>query len=164
MLGSYLTSGPVAPLNKEYVEIETPLWYVHSSPVIECLTQLLFPSTYLYFETAESATNGSLTIYAGSVPMEELDGFDKRLLNSLKRVAAEGIDMERMLMLINRDERQLRSKLESSKGETFSSVIINDCLYGAEDGSELGPSLQEIVRYAQLRKWTSKDWVNLLQK
>ena len=31
ILGTYLTSGPVAPLNKEYVEIENPLWFVHNS-------------------------------------------------------------------------------------------------------------------------------------
>ena len=30
MLGTYLTSGPVAPLNKEYVEIENPLWSVRN--------------------------------------------------------------------------------------------------------------------------------------
>ena len=28
MLGTYLTSSSTAPLNKEYVEIESPLWYV----------------------------------------------------------------------------------------------------------------------------------------
>ena len=28
ILGLYLTSSPVAPLNKEYVEVENPLWYV----------------------------------------------------------------------------------------------------------------------------------------
>ena len=28
ILGSYLTSSPTAPLNKEFVEIESPLWYV----------------------------------------------------------------------------------------------------------------------------------------
>ena len=28
MLATYLTSSPVAPLNKEFVEIENPLWYV----------------------------------------------------------------------------------------------------------------------------------------
>ena len=40
MLGTYLTSGPVAPLNKEYVEIENPLWSVrnlmHYSRVPSC--------------------------------------------------------------------------------------------------------------------------------
>jgi hypothetical protein len=27
LLGMYLTSSSVAPLNKEYIEIESPLWY-----------------------------------------------------------------------------------------------------------------------------------------
>lgn len=26
ILATYLTSSPVAPLNKEYIEIESPLW------------------------------------------------------------------------------------------------------------------------------------------
>ena len=103
-------------------------------------------------------------IYAGSVPVEELDNFDQRLIGSLERIAKEGVDMERMLMLINRNERQLRSKLESSKGDTFSSAVITDFLYGAEDGSELAPSLQEIQRFAQLRNWTSQDWVSLMKQ
>lgn len=31
ILGIYLTSSAVAPLNKEYVEVENPLWYVDSA-------------------------------------------------------------------------------------------------------------------------------------
>ena len=31
ILGTYLTSSPVAPLNKEFVEIENPLWYVRQT-------------------------------------------------------------------------------------------------------------------------------------
>jgi Zn-dependent M16 (insulinase) family peptidase len=58
----------------------------------------------------------------------------------------------------------LRSKLESAKGDTFSGTVITDFLYGAEDGSELGPSMDEMNQYAALRKWTSKEWTNLLQK
>lgn len=34
MLGTYLTSSAVAPLNKEYVEIENPLWCV----LIHCVS------------------------------------------------------------------------------------------------------------------------------
>lgn len=29
ILGTYLTSSAVAPLNKEFIEIESPLWSVH---------------------------------------------------------------------------------------------------------------------------------------
>ena len=31
ILGLYLTSSPVAPLNKEYVEVENPLWYAYNA-------------------------------------------------------------------------------------------------------------------------------------
>lgn len=35
ILGTYLTSSAVAPLNKEYVETESPLWYVYFSYLSE---------------------------------------------------------------------------------------------------------------------------------
>ncbi|KAF5374955.1 hypothetical protein D9758_000192 [Tetrapyrgos nigripes] len=129
ILGTYLTSSAVAPLNKEYVETESPL------------------CTYIYFSEDTRATRVSLPIYIGSVPTAHLDTFDEKLKDSLKT-----------------DERQLRSKLESAKGDTFSGTVITDFLYGAEDGSELGPSMDEINQYAAVRKWTSKQWTDLLQK
>ncbi|TFK41069.1 Metalloenzyme, LuxS/M16 peptidase-like protein [Crucibulum laeve] len=146
IIGTYLTSSAVAPLNKEYVETESPL------------------CSYIYFGEDTRATRVNLPIYIGSVPVEHLDGFDDRLKSSLKRVVQEGIDMERMSMVINRDERQLRSKLESAKGDTFSGTIITDFLYGAEDGSELYPSMDEINQYEELRTWKSSQWTDILQK
>jgi Zn-dependent M16 (insulinase) family peptidase len=59
---------------------------------------------------------------------------------------------------------KLRSKLESAKGDTFSGTVITDFLYGAEDGSELEASMDEINQYAAVREWTSKQWTDLLQK
>jgi len=53
------------------------------------------------------ATKVVLPIYVGSIPTEELDGFNSKLKTSLQRVVKEGIDMERMSMVINRDERQV---------------------------------------------------------
>ncbi|KAJ7487689.1 Metalloenzyme, LuxS/M16 peptidase-like protein [Mycena galericulata] len=146
LIGTYLTSSAVAPLNKEYIEIDSPL------------------CTYIYFSEDTRATALYLPIYVGSVPTEHLDDFDLKLKASLRRIVTEGIDMERMAMVINRDERQLRSKLESAKGDTFSGTIINDFLYGAEDGSELEASMDEINQYAAVRLWTSKQWTDLLQK
>ncbi|CAK5280254.1 unnamed protein product [Mycena citricolor] len=146
LLGSYLTSSAVAPLNKEYIEIDSPL------------------CTYIYFGEDTRATALYLPIYVGSIPTEHIDDFDVRLKDSLRRIVAEGLDMERMTMVISRDERQLRSKLESSKGDTFSGTVITDFLYGAEDGSELEASMDELSQYADLRKWTSKQWTDILQK
>jgi len=42
ILGLYLTSSTVAPLNKEYIEIDSPLWYVYN-----ILFSLTHPSTAL---------------------------------------------------------------------------------------------------------------------
>ncbi|KZT05962.1 uncharacterized protein LAESUDRAFT_701454 [Laetiporus sulphureus 93-53] len=146
ILGTYLTSSAVAPLNKEFIEVESPL------------------CTYIYFGEDTRATYVDLPVYVGSVPTEHLDTFDQKLKDSFRRIADEGVDMKRMAMVINRDERQLRSKIETSKGDTFSGTIITDFLYGAEDGSELDPSMDEINQYAQLRKWSSKNWTDLLRK
>ncbi|KAF5377430.1 hypothetical protein D9615_005325 [Tricholomella constricta] len=145
ILGTYLTSSAVAPLNKEYIETESPL------------------CSYIYFGEDTCATRVDLPIYIGSVPTEHLDSFDGMLKESFGRIVKEGIDMERMTMVINREERQLRSKLESAKGDTFSGTIITDFLYGAEDGSELKDSMDEIKQYNELRAWSSDSWTNLLQ-
>ncbi|KAH7883663.1 Metalloenzyme, LuxS/M16 peptidase-like protein [Phlebopus sp. FC_14] len=146
ILSTYLTSSPVAPLNKEYVEIESPL------------------CSYIYFSEDTRATMVDLPIYIGSIPAEHLENFDERLNASFRRIAAEGIDMARMSMVINRDERQLRSKLESAKGDTFSGTVITDFLYGAQDGSDLHSALDEINHYNTLRAWTSAQWTGLLTK
>ncbi|KAF9240861.1 Metalloenzyme, LuxS/M16 peptidase-like protein [Melanogaster broomeanus] len=146
ILSTYLTSSPVAPLNKEYVEIESPL------------------CSYIYFSEDTRATMVDLPVYIGSVPTEHLDGFDEKLSASFRRIVEEGIDMTRISMVINRDERQLRSKLESAKGDTFSGTVITDFLYGAPDGSDLHGALDEIKYYNILRTWTGSQWKELLKK
>lgn len=146
ILGTYLTSSAVAPLNKEYIETESPM------------------CTYIYFGEESRATKVFLPIYVGSVPTELLDTFDEKLKTSFQNIVKTGIDMDRMRMVIDRDERQFRSKLESAKGDTFSGTIITDFLYGAEDGSELKEALNDIDWYQQLKTWSSTQWTDLLAK
>ncbi|KAH9858191.1 Metalloenzyme, LuxS/M16 peptidase-like protein [Lenzites betulinus] len=146
ILGTYLTSSPVAPLNKEFVESENPL------------------CTYIYFGEDTRATYVELPVYVGSIPTEHLDAFDEKLKESLRRIADEGLDMSRMGMVISRDERQLRSKVESSQGDTFSGNVITDALYGSVDGADLAPSMDEINYYTALKNWTNQQWVELLRK
>ena len=59
---------------------------------------------------------------------------------------------------------QLRRKLESKKGNYFYENFITDFLYGAEDGSELHPSMDEITYHNILRSWTSSQWTAILSK
>lgn len=73
------------------------------------LAHPFLPSTYIYFSEDTRATRVSLPIYVGSVPAEHLDTFDQKLKASLERIVKEGIDMERMAMVIKREERQVNS-------------------------------------------------------
>lgn len=109
ILGTYLTSSPVAPLTKEFVEIESPLWYGFFSLCMYANVRYSpsFHSTYIYFGEDTRATYVDLPVYVGSVPVEYIDTFDEKLKASLQRVVDEGIDMKRMAMVINRDERQV---------------------------------------------------------
>ncbi|KAF8271486.1 Metalloenzyme, LuxS/M16 peptidase-like protein [Lactarius quietus] len=146
ILGKYLTSSPTAPLNKEFVEIESPL------------------CTYIYFREKTRATLCDLVVYVGSVPTEHLDSFDAKLHESFRRISKEGVDLDRMSMVIDRAERWLRSKVESDGGDAFSSAMIADFLYGHLDGSQIEVALDEIKHYKLLRSWSSKKWSDIIDK
>lgn len=146
ILGTYLTSSPTAPLNKEFVEIESPL------------------CTYIYIGEETRATCCDLLIYVGSVPTEHLDSFDTKLHESFRRISKEGVDLHRMSMVIDRTERQLRSKMESDGGDAFSSAMIANFLYGREDGSQIEESLDEVKQFNVLRRWSRKQWSDIIDK
>jgi Zn-dependent M16 (insulinase) family peptidase len=146
VLASYLTSSPTAPLNKEFIEIESPL------------------CTYIYIGEDNRATLSDLLIYVGSVPTEHLDTFDAKLHESFRRIIKDGVDLNRMKMVIDRDERQLRSKVEADGGDAFSSTMIGNFLYGRLDGSQIEEALDEIKLYNLLRTWSSKQWTELIEK
>lgn len=64
-------------------------------------------STYIYIGVDGRATFSDLMIYVGSVPTEHLDTLDARVHESLRRIVKEGVDLNRMKMVIDRDERQV---------------------------------------------------------
>ncbi|KAG8964007.1 hypothetical protein FRC03_002291 [Tulasnella sp. 419] len=146
MLGTYLTRGPVALLNKEFVEIPSPV------------------STFINFWNTIRASFVALEIYFASVPIEHLSTLDEKLRKSLQNFAKEGIDMERMRILLKRERLKLMNKLEAEGGDVFTLSVIEDIMYGAKDGSELEPAMAEMKRFAELETWTSQQWTDLLTK
>jgi len=138
-------------------------------------------STYIYIGVELRATLSDLVIYVGSVPTEHLDTFDAKLHESLRRIVKEGVDLNRMRMVIDRDERQVffrfmalfyhslivfkfRSKVESNGGDAFSRTMLANFLYGRSDGSQIEEGLNEIKFYNTLRTWSSEQWTDLIQK
>lgn len=59
---------------------------------------------------------------------------------------------------------QLHSTLEYRQGSYYVSDVVNDALYGAEDGSDLADAMDEVSRYVTLRTWTNEQWCALLRK
>ncbi|CAE6416736.1 unnamed protein product [Rhizoctonia solani] len=146
MLGLYLTDSPVSPLTKEFVETANPL------------------CTYIYCDSEERATFTSNNIYFGSVPTEQLDALHKKVIAKLKQIVVDGVDMDRIRLVMKRDKLKLKSMLESDGGDIFSTGLITDFLYGKADGSDIAPSLAEMKRYEELEKWTAKQWEDILTK
>ena len=72
---------------------------------------VFFHSSYIYFAEDTRATHVNLPIYVTSVPMGHLDTFSEKLKASLERIVEDGIDMQRMARVINRDERQVGNKI-----------------------------------------------------
>jgi len=104
-LGLYLTSSTVAPLNKEYIEIDSPVWYIYNC--FRRLSHLPVHSSEISFCEEIHATNTKLGISIISVPTKNLDTFNEKLEASLKLIVENGIDMQRMAMVINRGERKV---------------------------------------------------------
>ena len=71
-----------------------------------------FCSTYISLDTSGVyATAIDLMLYISAVPTEHLEAFDSRLRESLTRIADEGFDMDRMALLLARDEQQASASL-----------------------------------------------------
>lgn len=85
ILGIYLTDTAVAPLTKEYVEIPSPL------------------CTYVGFYENTRASFIELAVYFGSVPVEHIDSLDNKFKKSLQKIIEEGLDMERMKLVLKKE-------------------------------------------------------------
>ena len=95
------------PLTRNLWKLNLPFGNVsHSTTSFSNLTINLY-STYIDFGQIPRATAVDLLIHIGSVPTGELLSFNEKLQMSLQRIVKEGIDMDRMAMVINRDERQV---------------------------------------------------------
>lgn len=61
----------------------------------------------MYFDEETRPVFVDLPVYIGSVPAEYLDSFHDKFTASLTRIVKKGLDMERMKMVIDRDQRQV---------------------------------------------------------
>lgn len=147
LLGTYLTDSAVSPIQNAFVERDDPL------------------CTDVYFSLSDKAGATTVEAYFSSVPTEHLAELDTKLVDDvLGKVVQDGIDMDRMKMLIRRERVKLLNMLETKPADAFADVIINDFLYGKSNGADLEASLDEMRRFDILDQYTPQQWSALLDQ
>lgn len=107
LIGKYLTSSATAPLQKEFVEIPKPL------------------ATGIGVYSEDRVNKNEMTMYASDVPTKHLETLGDAIKAKMSKIVREeGIDMERMSLLIRRDKRKLLNSMESNVSGVLSDVVI----------------------------------------
>lgn len=145
ILNAYLSDSAISPLQKELVEVDDPL------------------ATEIGFDTLDQTTT-IINLNMSSVPTEKLDGAAEQAKDVLRKVLNEGIDLDRMTMVLHREQRKLLNTLEKDAADALTYSLLSDFLFGAEDSSDLPKSLDDIKRFKELLSWDAKKWGNLLEK
>lgn len=145
VLGEYLSDSAVSILSQTFIEIEDPV------------------TTYIRFQ-ASYQLPCTYSISFESVPVENLDTLEEQLYDVFRKVAKNGIDMERMATVVEVEKNRLLLNVEEAPSSVFSFKLINEALYGSLDGKTLKENVQDLSCYDILSKWTSDQWVALLQR
>ncbi|POY70063.1 hypothetical protein BMF94_6950 [Rhodotorula taiwanensis] len=145
VLGVYLTDSAVSPLSKEFIEIDEP-----------ACTDISF------YASSENPT--VICAYLASVPIEELDELSARLRHTLGRIADDGIDMQRMASVLERQKLQLYESMETDASDVICNAVVADGIWGAEDGSDLRGSLKMTSLYRTLDSWSAEEWAAMLKR
>jgi Zn-dependent M16 (insulinase) family peptidase len=107
LLGNYLTQSATAPLQKEFIEIPKPY------------------TTSIGIYSEDRVNKNELTMGMFDVPTKHLNDIADLVRAKLAKVVKEeGIDMDRMAMIIRRDKRKLLNYMETSVSSVLSDAVI----------------------------------------
>ena len=145
ILGEYLSDSAVSILSQTFIEIEDPI-----------ATSINF---YIAYQLP-----CTLSIHFESVPVEHLDSLETKLFDVLRKVAKNGIDMERMKTVIETGKSRCILMMERSPATCMTQKLINEALYGSLDGKTLRDEVQDLHYHDELLSWTSDQWISLLKQ
>jgi len=107
ILNTYLTHSAAAPLQKEFIEIPKPF------------------CTGIGFYSEDRVNKNELTCYIQDIPVKHLDTIQGMIHDKMKSILdKEGIDMERMGLVLRRDKRKLLNYMETSVSSVLSDAVI----------------------------------------
>ncbi|KAG5438636.1 hypothetical protein PCANB_002742 [Pneumocystis canis] len=145
ILGKYLTDSAISIFQKKLVEIEDQFCSDISFSTISRLPSVIYLNLY-------------------SVPVEKLEIIEEYVLQLLKEVrdSPEDFNIDRINMIISREKLMIINENEIDPHNIFSNTIITDFLYGDNSKDTLKRSLQDYEEYENLKLWTEKEWLQLL--
>ncbi|CAG8657149.1 528_t:CDS:10, partial [Cetraspora pellucida] len=76
----------------------------------------------------------------------------------------EGIDMERMKTVIQRDRLKTLNEIEVNPHDSFPQLCIVDHVYGKETCEDLERAIKDLSYYDQLANFSEKQWIEHLKK
>lgn len=146
MLFNYLTDTPVAPLQRDLVEIEEPL---------------CGDIDFSFFENKETA----ISLAADNVPKENLDDIKTNVLEILGNIASgkEEFDMERMKAQIHRSVLEEMNAVEDSPHDTLAFLSIGDFLYSTKSDT-MQEYVDKIKHLQKLKEEPVSYWTGLMKK
>jgi Zn-dependent M16 (insulinase) family peptidase len=107
LIGNYLTQSATAPLQKEFIEIPKPY------------------TTAIGIYSDDKVNQNELQMAMFDVPTKHLNDIADLIRAKLtKIVKEEGIDMERMGLIMRRDKRKLLNIMETSVSSVLSDAVI----------------------------------------
>ena len=141
----YLTDTPIAPLQRDLVEIPDPFCSDISCDILE------------YLESC-------LVIKAKNVPFGKLNATKEKIKQVLGNLAEgkEVIDMSRMGVVIHRKILDTKNNFENHPHDTFADAIVSDFLYSTR-AEDLHSRLGIIQDLEKLQKETVDYWVAVLK-
>lgn len=144
VLQEYLSDCPIAPLQKEMVEIEEPYCSQIAGNFIENLESCI----YLKF------TN---------VTTSKLTDVKQKVNEVLKMTHESPLDMTRIDNILHRKILEVLRHVEDEPHDTVSFIIIGDFLY-SQDKADSDARVNEVAQYKKMKTETEVFWKGLLAK
>ncbi|XP_071830473.1 uncharacterized protein C05D11.1-like [Apostichopus japonicus] len=146
VLLEYLTDTSVAPLQRDFVEINDPYCSNVRNSVIEATESCIYLKFY-------------------NVPKAKLHHVKERLFQTLGNLAdgTESMDMSRMKSVVHRKILDALNSMEDRPHDTLAFMCIGDFLYGTSQ-EELRQRLNDVDDFKKLKDEVASFWTDLLQK
>uniref|UniRef100_A0A0G4HTW6 Peptidase M16C associated domain-containing protein n=1 Tax=Chromera velia CCMP2878 TaxID=1169474 RepID=A0A0G4HTW6_9ALVE len=149
LVGTYLTDSNRSPVERKMVQIAEPLCSGAD------FSSEAFLSTCFLLDLED-------------VPTEKLSEAGGVAMGLIEGLCTEGIDMERMRAIVQREHLQCAREFEEDPHETVATLVVEHAAYSESQGEDGGEGLSKMFswkeRYEELLKMDEDEWKALVRR